>query len=612
MPRSTQYPHRSLHRFAVVVSMVAFALFASPASAAILPVGPGGGTCTYSTIQAAINAASSGDSITVADAGANYTEKLTITDKSLGISSCPCNHQVCLYDTTHNLLTNVTLSGAGGANAPVLKIVTTNANNPITVSLDRLTIQDGHSGSTDGGGISFSGVGALNLMRTNVTSNTANYGAGINFKANGGNATLTINHDTFITYNTAATSGGGIRVEGVGATLNVNAANTWISQNEATTGLGGGLEIINSANAFIGSPGYLFGGVIYENTATNGGGIALSGTDSRVTLFSTDPLHPVSVDNNTAYAIGGALYQNGGVACMQNVRLTNNIAQNGTAIYGEGGGDLLVNHAPVGFSDDYDQYCGNDQPSSVPCDASVACNVVDDNIAENVKNGNAHTDGAAIFITSGRFEGTGLKLRGNQGGYVLRAGGGASTATAYLLTCLIADNSRVDHELILGSNGPNTLALDNCTLTHNAIGAARVIAANDTLYLNDSIIDSGSPALVFSGNPSNLGDSYNLAGNASGLTTGTTNTQGSPAFVDPSHGDYRLFYGYRNGTLIKSPGIDYAPPVTGDDRDIRGMPRDQVITSPFFGDRDLGAYEMQGVGDRIFIATFGDDVLLVQ
>jgi hypothetical protein len=30
-----------------------------------------------------------------------------------------------------------------------------------------------------------------------------------------------------------------------------------------------------------------------------------------------------------------------------------------------------------------------------------------------------------------------------------------------------------------------------------------------------------------------------------------------------------------------------------------------------YGDRDLGAYEMQGVGDRIFVDTFGDNVLLV-
>src|SRR5689334_23054947 len=102
MSRFLQHPHRrSLHRCAFAVATIAIGLFASAATATILPVGPGGGACTYSSIQAAINAAASGDSITVADAGANYNEKLTITDKSLSISSCPCNHQVCLFDTTH-------------------------------------------------------------------------------------------------------------------------------------------------------------------------------------------------------------------------------------------------------------------------------------------------------------------------------------------------------------------------------------------------------------------------------------------------------------------------------------------------------------------------------
>lgn len=615
MSRFLQLPHRhSLRRFAVAFAMVALSVSAT--HAATLPVGTGGGACTYSTIQAAINAATSGDSITIADAGTNYNEKLTITDKSLSFSSCPCNHQVCLFDATHNTLTNATISGAGGANAPVLKIVTTNPNNPITVNLNRLDIQDGHSGSTDGGGISFSGVGALNLSRTNVTSNKANYGAGINFKANGGAATLTIDHDTFITYNVAATSGGGIRVEGFGATLNVNAVNTWIAQNEATAGLGGGIELINEANAFIGSPGYLFGGVIYENTATNGGGIALSGNGTKLTMFTTDPLHPVALDNNTAFAIGGGLYQNGALACMQNVRLTNNIAQNGSAIYAEGGnGGVAVNHDPVGFFDYYGFLC-DDPPNSVPCDASVACNIVHGNVAMNVKNGNTPTDGAAVLIQSQTiFVGAGLDMRGNQGGYVLQAvgsGTGTFPTEAALYTCVIADNDRVDHELILGSNGYNHLDLENCTLSHNAIGAARVIAATDTLSLNNSIIDSGLPALAFSGSESNLDNQFNIAGNTSGMAATPYNIQTSPTFVDAAHGDYRLFYGIRNGALVRSAGIDYAPPVTGDDRDIRGMPRDQAITNPLFGDRDLGAYEMQGIGDRIFIATFGDDQMLAQ
>jgi len=616
MSRFTQYPHRSLRRFAVVVAMVAFALFASAANATTLPVGPGGGVCTYSTIQAAINAATSGDSITIADAGTNYSEKLTVSNKSLSFSSCSCNHQVCLYDNTHNLLTNVTISGAGGANAPVLKIVTTNANNPVTVNLDRVTIQDGHSGSTDGGGISFSGVGALNLTRTNVTGNTANYGAGINFKANGGAATLTINHDTFITYNVAATSGGGIRVEGAGATLTANAANTWIAYNQALGGLGGGLEIINAAIANVGSAGYLFGGVIYENSASKGGGIALS--DGLLNLYTTDPLRPVAIDNNTAYANGGGIYIDPATdhdvsLCAENYRITNNIAQQGSALYALAPSkNISLDH--VNF-DSCDQLASL---GSVPCAAGQQCSVIQGNIAENAAVAPpSATDGAAIDIEgTAFFNADRLNLRDNTGGYAVKLNAGSGFLRAEFDNCLIADNS-ASHELISSTNGDVALAISNCTLAHNGIGGSRVITAENILSLNYNIIEQGGalPALAFSGNAADLDNQFNIAGNTSGMASTPYNIQTSPTFIDAAHGDYRLFYGYRGGALVRSAGLDYAPPFTGDpvdDHDLRNAPRDQTVANPLFGHRDLGAYEMQGVGDRIFISTYGDDILLVQ
>ena len=612
MSRFLQHPHCLVHRRAAFAAAIALSLFATAASAARLTVGPGGGSCTYPSIQAAINAAASGDTISVADAGSAYSEKLTVTDKSLTISSCPCYNPLCLYDTTHNTLTNVTLSGAGGANAPVLKIVTTNANSPITVNLDRLTIQDGHSGSTDGGGISFSGVGALNLTRTNVTSNTANYGAGINFRANGGDATLTINHDTLITYNTAAQSGGGIRIEGDGATLNANDKSTWIAFNEATGGLGGGIEVINSAVANIGSPGYLAGGVIYENTAKHGGGIASSG--GRMYLYTTDPLHPVTIDNNTATSTGGGMYGIDSRACMKDFRITNNIAQEGTGIYsdvdGNGyGADFRINPAQGN--------CPLLEPLGVACDASQTCNVVQSNVARAVLNGNQATDGAAILLQSGSyFPADRFAVRDNVGGYALRALGNTIEPAFFtdvnLSNCLFAGNT-VNHELLLTSDGNAHTQVRNCTLAHDVIGGARVIAADDTMTLDYNIIDEGNlPALAFSGSASSLENQYNIAGNTTGMVATPYNIQTTPTFVDAAHGDYRLFYGIRNGVRVRSAGLDYAPPVTGDDRDIRGMPRDQAITTPLYGERDLGAYEMQGIGDRIFISTFGDDQLLVQ
>ena len=42
-----------------------------------------------------------------------------------------------------------------------------------------------------------------------------------------------------------------------------------------------------------------------------------------------------------------------------------------------------------------------------------------------------------------------------------------------------------------------------------------------------------------------------------------------PRFVDPAREDY--------GLRTASPAIDYAVPITGDDRDVFGLPRDQRI-----------------------------------
>ena len=245
------------------------------------------------------------------------------------------------------------------------------------------------------------------------------------------------------------------------------------------------------------------------------------------------------------------------------------------------------------------------------------------NVAMDVRNHNAPTNGATLLINYASIMGaTDIDVRGNTGGYVLRelgnnteSGDDGFPTDVHLINCLIADND-VSAELILASgSGPSRLNLENCTLTHDTIGASRVVAANDRLLFSDNIVDEGSQidALAFSGNASNLSVEYNIAANVTGFPPGSKYEQGRPTYVDVAHGDYRQFYGVLGGLLTKSIGIDYAPAVARNAFDIRGQPRDQPIDAPFFGPRDVGAYEMQGVDitDRIFIATFGDSILFV-
>jgi hypothetical protein len=212
-----------------------------------------------------------------------------------------------------------------------------------------------------------------------------------------------------------------------------------------------------------------------------------------------------------------------------------------------------------------------------------------------------------------------LDVRGNTGGYALRELGNTTFPTNYtdvhLINCLFADNT-ASAELILASgSGPSHLNLENCTFAHDTIGGSRVVAANDLLAFNDNLIDEGSQidAVSFTGNASNLTAKYNIATDVTGLSLNMFNKEGRPTFIDVAHGDYRLFQGVLDGQLTTSLGIDYAPAVAGNDLDIRGQLRDQTVASPFYGPRDAGAYEMQGldISDRIFIATFGDSILFV-
>ena len=195
----------------------------------------------------------------------------------------------------------MTLNGSG--NGRVLT-VTGNSN----VGLHNLTITGGQTDG-DGGGISFDGQGTLYLIKTAVTHNQAGYGAGINMNGSSGPASLFVEDASQIWFNTAAVSGGGIRVEG-NSRLYALKPQTMIGYNQANGGYGGGVEVLGPARADIGSSGYGGLPVIYKNDAQNGGGISVNATFGPATarLFTTDPNNPVNVDDNFASSTGGGIF----------------------------------------------------------------------------------------------------------------------------------------------------------------------------------------------------------------------------------------------------------------------------------------------------------------
>ena len=595
-------------------------------------VGADASYCTHDTIQAAIDAVGtcpviidvtrehlygSGGFCTPNQSGGCH---LSISGKNVtlqgwgdGVSCYTLTQSVCPTCAPDSTASLVTLDGANGG-GPVLTI--TGASN---VKLRNLTIAHGAaSASASGGGVDFAGTGSLATFATLILQNDAGYGGGINFNGSGGSATLTLQANTSISSNTAQVSGGGVRVEG-GAHLVVVEPQTVIEDNHAPNGRGGGVEVVGPALADIGSPGFGAGGVIFLNDARYGGGVAVSGRDNhdaQVRLFSTDPATPVRLSQNTATNTGGAVFLEPSsnlsdygyaILCASGFRMDGNSAQEGAAIYGDTAyNDLNVpwnSIVTLGSLAEMDSpQCNYDAPPPVSGLGAVACtggacNLIDGNRAQDIND--VPKPGSTILVqNTGYVSVDALALRGNSGASALRVfDGGVDVAN-----CLIADGSYGGPLITLEEPGDSSSArLQNCTFANNAIGGSAVIHSGSALTLLDSIIaQPGVTTLDYSGGVNALDAEYLLSNDVSTLPASAGIVQGTPAFVDAANGDYHL-----DATSL---GIDFAPAVAGDDRDLDGLPHDQdlVAVPNQYGVRDLGPYERQFVcaADTVFCNGF--------
>ena len=604
--------HSSVSRWLPFIVVLLMA--AAPARAAVYAVGPDPG-CTHATIQAAIDAAEAnpGEDFIRIPHSQVWNEQALVIDTAQVLNIEGYWSDCSTIDDSQ--LT--TLDGFGGSEAPVMRIEGTGI-----VNLHTLTIRNGDVSGVGGkgGGLYYRGNGTLTLARVSIINNTAGLGGGMYLEGTGVDALVVIYGSVGITGNVARDSGGGVFAEAVRLYM-TESPNSVIAFNEATGfevlgethgGYGGGL-VVNSTTsirgyATIGSAGVGSTGAIYANTARYGGGVAVLGEDgtrSTLHLYATQVGAPARISQNFASEGGGGLYlgQYYPVAILWNATIDGNAAAEGSAIYLDGDGDVRFLH----------DWEGSDPPEgAAPCSIGEPCGRIVDNIDQDASG--QPTGGAVIHagndawrldlgcsVAEDSFGPRGILIEANRGGRLFDL----QSITWVCLSSVLATGNDVSQELFRGGDNFNSHIMDS-TIVGNTIGGDAVLRLDGGFASLERLLiwQPGTASFAGDGTPD---VAWTLASEAESLGGGPGAVAiPSPRFVDPERGDYRL--------RAASPAIDYAPPVTGDDRDVHGLPRDQnmpAVPRPVPERvRDIGALERQTLLPLVLNADFAGDTNL--
>jgi hypothetical protein len=587
---------------------------AGSAQAAILTVGTPGTGCNHTSVQDAVNAAE-------ASPGADTIRisRITWTAQAININT---NQELTLVGGFDNCADTTagspftTLSGAGGAQAPVISF---RGNGFFFVRNLIITEGDNLAGAGNGGGIFFQGGNFLDIRNAAITDNRARNGAGIYTDGTAITSEVLVGEKVSIVGNIAERDGGGILAGGLEFTLEGD--NTILLNNEARgvdndTGYGGGAVVISRDNfeAFLYVTARGIGGLgaIHGNVAKRGGGIAVmagigSGRDAEVQVYSTSSTGPVVLSANRATSGGGGVYVRPAAdandssasarADLWYTSLIDNEAPEGAALY-------LANQETeiLGPSSRIKWNSSSRPPGAVDCPTGRDCGEMRGNRTTAPQGGIVRIDDrdyAPIAVVANR-----LRIENNSAARLIEGG---TKAWVSIGNSLIVENAFDDKLAVLATGGQASFA--EVTVANNQIGSPYVLEVQRRLTLERSIFFEPGRATVAPGGVE-VGVEYLLTNDPANMPAGLA-AFASPRFVDPARGDYRLRAGSR--------GVDFADCNGGAcGNDLFGRPRtvDVPIAGAGAGSptriADVGAFERQTLLPLVLNADFNADLNLWQ
>ena len=479
---------------------------------AILTVGD---SCTYATLQAAIDAAISGDTIRVQ--GRTWTgtaATANINGKSLSIYGG--------YNSTCTVQgTTKTVMNAAGTADSVFEIF--GGAGPLTVSIDNFEIKGGEDDSNDGGGIEIDNQYTVTLNRTTVHDNRSDNGGAVHM---GTGTALNIQNTSLLYLNSALTgNGGGISCTGGSVTVSGNSyVGFWLlaSLGNTATGNGGGIylddcDLILNGNSAAGAR------VIY-NSADNGGGI-----------YAT----------NNAYV--GVTGGNAAVDANQILSTTGK----GGGLYLAGGSDLYVDNGQVNgntadetgagiYATDVGTYVDFDTTSAYFCN-TPRCAQLSDNVNTGLYGGGISLEfGATLDMES-------VYVEGNQTAYMGSAIYARREGTSVALDSVMVTGNHAGDDQVLRLFDQATAAVQSSTFAGNTGHTNATFGVEETTRLDgDGLVvwgNDGSALVAGAGNATLDGSILQAA------FPGSNNLVADPQFMDAAGGNYHLSH--------TSPAVDH-------------------------------------------------------